>query len=146
MQLDFFEDDSNNSSEIHDTDSCDHEMKDCYVCKTSLPFTKQYFNITNSTKAGSVHLKRLCKKCDGHAVKVRKQLHKENLHKKTDYCDCCGKHVSETKNGFHLDHCYLTDTFRGYLCLQCNRGIGNMGESIEGLQKGIDYLKRAMNG
>ena len=64
------------------------------------------------------------------------------MHLYPDKCDCCGRPESETKAGLHLDHCYKTDKFRGWLCPQCNRGIGNLGESVEGLEKAIAYLIR----
>lgn len=41
-----------------------------------------------------------------------------------------------------LDHCHLTDKFRGWLCRQCNTGIGLLGDSSEGLRNGLGYLAR----
>lgn len=31
---------------------------------------------------------------------------------------------------------------RGALCQNCNRGIGLLGDSIEGVQKALEYLSR----
>lgn len=46
----------------------------------------------------------------------------------------------------HLDHDHITGKFRGWLCHKCNVGIGIFGDTLEGLQaglqNGIDYLKR----
>lgn len=55
-------------------------------------------------------------------------------------CECCGKHPG--KRGIHLDHCHKTGKFRGWLCVNCNTGIGKLGDSIEGLLTAIAYLSR----
>jgi hypothetical protein len=54
-------------------------------------------------------------------------------------CECC----DEIPRQFHLDHCHKTGRFRGWLCNRCNRGLGYFGDNTEGLQRAIEYLKRA---
>lgn len=56
-------------------------------------------------------------------------------------CENCGRDPG--KYGMHVDHCHATGKFRGWLCGKCNMGIGTLGDSIEGLQRAIEYLKRA---
>lgn len=60
-------------------------------------------------------------------------------------CDCCSKiaklvidhdHVLEDL-GFPGD-----ETFRGWICYQCNNGIGNLGDDVAGVQQALNYLKR----
>ncbi|MBG88427.1 MAG: hypothetical protein CMO80_16210, partial [Verrucomicrobiales bacterium] len=34
------------------------------------------------------------------------------------------------------------DVFRGWLCHKCNRGIGAFSDSVEGLQRAINYLRK----
>lgn len=46
-----------------------------------------------------------------------------------------------TNKNKHLDHDHKTGCARGYLCNGCNRGLGMLGDSIEGLTKAINYLK-----
>ena len=58
-------------------------------------------------------------------------------------CDCCGVITDPTK--LHLDHDHVTYEFRGFLCRNCNTGIGSLGDTIEGLVKAINYLKRTSN-
>ena len=41
-----------------------------------------------------------------------------------------------------FDHDSTTDKFRGWICNNCNAGMGNLGDTVEGLQKAIDYLNR----
>jgi len=122
------------------TDIEEEKEKECYVCNKTKPWTKQYFGIGVSCKSGVVHLKGICKDCDNEASVVRNILRAKHIKDLKDTCDCCGRHVSKTKRGFHLDHCYKTGVFRGWLCPQCNRGLGNFGENVNGLEKAIKYL------
>ncbi len=52
-------------------------------------------------------------------------------------CEVCGS----TKE-LCYDHDHKTMEFRGILCSACNRSIGQLGDSLEGLLKAVDYLKR----
>lgn len=42
-----------------------------------------------------------------------------------------------------FDHDPITHTFRGWLCQSCNVGLGNLGDSIQGLTKALHYLQHA---
>lgn len=55
-------------------------------------------------------------------------------------CECCGKPV--TRN-WQLDHDHETGEFRGWLCKQCNTGLGNLGDTLESIEKAKAYLIRA---
>jgi Recombination endonuclease VII len=33
-------------------------------------------------------------------------------------------------------------SIRGVLCSNCNRGVGLLGDDIEGVRRALDYLKR----
>lgn len=57
-----------------------------------------------------------------------------------DTCELCGG--PPTNRSLHLDHDHTTNKFRGWLCHYCNTNIGRFGDSIEGLQKAIDYLRK----
>lgn len=54
-------------------------------------------------------------------------------------CDLCGKPPG--KRRLCLDHCHKTGRFRGWLCDNCNGSLGHLGDTVEGLEKAIDYLK-----
>jgi hypothetical protein len=54
-------------------------------------------------------------------------------------CECCGS--SPNKRSLNLDHDHVTGLFRGWLCDNCNTGIGRLGDSINGLLRAIKYLK-----
>ena len=58
-----------------------------------------------------------------------------------EMCECCGG----PPNGIgclNLDHCHETGIFRGWICNSCNRGLGLLGDNIDGLNNGIKYLGR----
>lgn len=44
-------------------------------------------------------------------------------------CQCCGKHESELSKRLVIDHNHTTGKFRGFLCDNCNRGIGFLEDS-----------------
>jgi len=52
-------------------------------------------------------------------------------------CQICGK-----TDQLAIDHDHLTGKVRGRLCVGCNTGLGKLGDSVEGLQKAIDYLNK----
>ena len=54
-------------------------------------------------------------------------------------CECCGVELHKTP---HLDHNHITHKFRGWLCSKCNKGIGLLGDSLEGISKAKEYLER----
>lgn len=57
-------------------------------------------------------------------------------------CECCGMSDLVFKKPLCLDHCHATGAFRGWICDDCNLGIGRLGDDIEGVQRALDYLKR----
>lgn len=55
-------------------------------------------------------------------------------------CDAgCGRVL--TLKEMHLDHDHKTGRFRGWICRSCNHGIGMLGDTIEGVQNALDYLR-----
>lgn len=57
-------------------------------------------------------------------------------------CENCGG-TPNGHGGLHLDHDHKTGAFRGWLCHSCNAGIGQLGDTIEGLERAVAYLRRA---
>ena len=53
-------------------------------------------------------------------------------------CDICGRELKGKQ--MHYDHDHQTGYFRGWLCLQCNSGLGMFQDSPRLLTKAIHYL------
>jgi len=58
----------------------------------------------------------------------------------TGKCHICGVPESECNRRLSMDHDHETGAFRGWLCSECNHGIGMLRDSHEILQKAIEYL------
>jgi hypothetical protein len=63
-----------------------------------------------------------------------------------DKCGICSTQFNYTStrvgNCCCIDHDHSTEQVRGLLCGNCNRGIGIFKDSIEFLEKAINYLKQ----
>ena len=55
-------------------------------------------------------------------------------------CAICGK--EKKKYRLAIDHDHKTGRVRGILCSPCNRALGILGDSIDGLQKATQYLNQ----
>lgn len=60
------------------------------------------------------------------------------LYHSTEKCSLCDREIKgKTKN---IDHCHLTNTFRGIICRSCNLGIGMLKDSILLINNAIRFL------
>lgn len=57
-------------------------------------------------------------------------------------CAICKSDNSQFTKSLFVDHCHKTGKIRGLLCKKCNSGIGFLGETVEALQRAIEYLKK----
>ena len=55
-------------------------------------------------------------------------------------CELCERKLQPGKT--HLDHDHVTKQFRGWLCNQCNMGLGLLGDREEGIMLALSYLLR----
>lgn len=55
-------------------------------------------------------------------------------------CALCKSTSSGWRGGFHVDHCHETGKVRGILCRHCNLMLGHAKDSVETLQRAIEYL------
>ena len=53
-------------------------------------------------------------------------------------CACCGR-----VDKLFCDHCHASGAFRGYICRTCNSGLGQLGDSVPGLERALAYLRSA---
>jgi hypothetical protein len=57
-------------------------------------------------------------------------------------CECCGTPFGVSVRKSCLDHCHISNTFRGWLCGHCNRALGLLGDDIKGVLNALNYLVR----
>jgi len=128
----------------------DKSVKYCNTCKKDLPVEKfRFWWSKRSEHALAVGIKRQssCRDCENKNKKLIKQLKFENP-LKPEVCDCCGITIEELKRrgdnkdygDFQLDHDHDTLKFRGWVCHNCNQGIGKLGDDLEGICKAALYL------
>jgi hypothetical protein len=58
-------------------------------------------------------------------------------------CACCGNPPLCGRKVLYVDHCHSSGKIRGLLCHKCNCGIGALGDTIQGVERALDYLKRS---
>ena len=82
-----------------------------------------------------------CKECEYARRKGERQAYKfagkPAIPPLGEPCQCCGK----TDQRLVFDHCHTTLKFRGWLCKRCNTAIGSLGDTIEGIENAMAYLK-----
>jgi hypothetical protein len=66
------------------------------------------------------------------------------LESQNNCCAICGYHQDNFKKQLCVDHNHKTGEVRGLLCLACNGGIGKLKDSVELLEKAINYLKQSI--
>jgi hypothetical protein len=55
-------------------------------------------------------------------------------------CACCKSSTPKSEQGWCIDHEHDSKLIRGILCHPCNLGIGGLGDTLEGVQKAVNYL------
>lgn len=59
--------------------------------------------------------------------------------KQGDRCTTCQRSTDEI--WLCVDHCHISEEFRGLLCSQCNSALGYVRDDLETLKRMIEYLK-----
>ena len=126
------------------------ETKECRQCKKIKPLhlfrdaRKTLKNLVGESKRAT------CSKCDSYNSKISSAL--KILHpmptSDTYACPICTKTAKElSSNGrwrksvWCLDHCHITNKFRGWICQSCNLGLSRFYDSISIFKRGIKYLE-----
>ena len=82
------------------------------------------------------YLRKICRECNTvNITELRKARKNAPPHSK--HCDCCHKKIEKLQ----VDHLHGSTTFRGWLCRQCNTGLGGLGDDLEGVLQGAIYLE-----
>ena len=109
------------------------EYRECTKCKKTKNLNE--FRYLRTTGLNG-YTRYECKECEKAYSKGRLQAHK-NAPPKSKSCDLCG--IEGRK--LVMDHNHETNKFRGWICQNCNKGIGGLNDDIKMLYKAIDYLK-----
>jgi|TARA_R100001460_G_scaffold106817_1_gene154757 hypothetical protein len=109
--------------------------KNCHELKNE----KEYNLQGGFDQYGRKKLRNECRKCQNENDRILTLLKKENG-PPSENCHLCGK-----EKKLFLDHCHKTNKFRGWLCNDCNSGLGKLGDDIPSLERGIKYLKGEIN-
>ena len=113
-----------------------HEPEEGKVCAyCGIKKDLKHFGARLETKDKKDHR---CNRCKNEHSRIRNEIRKTSPQKR-DVCDCCG----QSYHLMYLDHNHKTNKFRGWLCHKCNSGIGYLGDTIEGLEKAIAYLRKS---
>jgi hypothetical protein len=117
-----------------DTECIDEKC--CVECVTMLNSETGYVNGA-SVRTGKQYLNSACRPCHNHRVSVVAKLKLKHEHPVAGTpCECCGR-ISK----LFLDHTHGDDKFRGWICRECNSGIGLLGDSVESLKRALAYLE-----
>ncbi len=105
----------------------------CKKCNEEYPYWHFEWKSTGGLNS------RTCEKCRYHQNYVLRELKKQYKEPANGKCNCCGK----IKEKLVLDHCHSKDTFRGWICKECNMAIGGLGDNIKGVWKAFLYLLKS---
>jgi len=110
------------------------DMYTCHTCHKILPSTA--FTTHTPRMDGAYYLQKICRECHTVVWKEQRDVRK-NAPPEPDRCDCCHKKVEKLQ----VDHLHGSTTFRGWLCRQCNTGLGGLGDDLKGVLQGAIYLE-----
>lgn len=119
----------------------------CTKCKEDKEETEFYKNLPQCKECHKLNMKKQYRKNKEHyKAKGRRAMIKKDYGitqeeynecmATSDCCQICG--VTET---LCYDHDHTTMKFRGVICKKCNKGLGLLGDDIEGLERALAYLR-----
>jgi hypothetical protein len=119
-------------------------MRKCSKCDKILPETKEYFSKNQSTNTGGdKYFRPECKRCTSKEGKGKRMAQKmagnPTVPPMGTPCHNCGR--TEYKKPLVFDHCHKTLRHRGWLCDNCNRAMGMLGDTPEALRRAARYME-----
>jgi len=105
--------------------------------------------VENFQHIPSGEIKRKCTTCKRNQDRLIKYLKTLHPYPNEEYiCPICCRDIQEIGRkgqkrlqSWVLDHCHETETFRGWLCGNCNTGLGGLKDSLERVNKAKLYLE-----
>lgn len=77
-----------------------------------------------------------------HRYGITEAEYQEILKSQGGVCCLCGaNHPGGRKKTFAVDHDHQTKRVRGLLCWKCNVGLGKLGDTVESLERAVEYLR-----
>ena len=118
------------------------QTRTCSKCGAEHPLTEEFFGRNQSTNTGGdKYFRPECKKCTKKVSQGKNEAYKlAGKPKRPELgtpCHNCGR----TDKKLVFDHDHETLEHRGWLCDNCNRSIGMLGDTIESLERTIKYLR-----
>ncbi len=127
------------------------EGKECSVCGVHKPLEEYHKRFDGNSKDG---YQGICKPCNienqrdsryRRVYDINIEQYNQMFADQEGSCACCGKHQSEFKKRLSVDHDHNLpkghpNRVRGLLCVNCNTGIGKLGDNMEGLEQAMRYL------
>ena len=90
-------------------------------------------------RAPNAGYKRICRQCKAQQQAVLYRLRRKQVKPALGAaCEICGTQTER----LCLDHDHSTHELRGFLCANCNKGLGMLKEDPEILAQAIEYLSR----
>ena len=114
------------------------DMQECKECHKILPLTA--FTAHTLRSDGAYYFRNICRQCNTVYEKDRREARK-NAPPKPEHCQCCHKKTEKLE----VDHIHGSTTFRGWLCTDCNTGIGKLGDDLPGVLQAAVYLENDKN-
>ena len=113
---------------------CTSACKKCLRAKYDWRTYNKNYWVANKDKARNLQLQ--------HHYGISLLQYNEMFNGQNGCCLICGRHQSQLKRTFHVDHNKNTGQVRGLLCASCNRGVGYLQDSSELCLKAAQYLSK----
>jgi hypothetical protein len=113
------------------------ETKECKKCRERKP--AEAFRVCRLYKGmeQGAYFRSECVECEQKTATQLREA-KKSAPPKPLSCECCGKATKK----FVPDHNHKTGEFRGWVCRNCNHGLGKLGDDLSGLLHAVKYLSR----
>lgn len=132
------------------------EHQACIKCHQVFPYTLEHFalNTSANTNANSIYLRTDCRACNKKMNQGKNKAERLAGNPETPApgtcCDRCGcdpgpKYSNKYKklvSNLVFDHCHDTLAHRGWLCDNCNRAMGMLGDDITGQVLSAVYIAK----
>jgi len=118
-------------------------LRKCSKCFEEKPLNENYFSRNQSTNTGgNKYFRPECKDCSSKeragCLKAKKMAGNPPRPEPGTACDNCGR----IDRRLVFDHCHATYAHRGWLCDNCNRSAGMLGDNVASLARMLNYINK----